>query len=346
MDLRRALVALAFAAIYIGVVTGFARGAPPLVPNMLRVPTPSPSPSAAVRLGVPRFPDSAWRTIETKVIATGSMRRAHSRYELAHTRYLTTAAGVQVVSARKRAPYYQRRCLAGDPAAPPRIDLVRGPIQSGGILIVEGDCFGDATGQVEINGLPVGTVKPVIKEWKHDTITAVIPSLTKVFEQPVTLTVDRRTTPGGLQTSNVVDGEFLPETEERAVPAAWILNRSCLYEGQCANGHARHSVVTDNPKGQCCVTGRDLWEVKAPPAWDVEAVGASIAWGLVTIGDDFQTCDPTDCVFTIQWSDALYNRDRNGLRFLTGGDLDKWVLLADYTLSVTVVGPKGTWPGP
>ncbi|HKE45654.1 MAG TPA: hypothetical protein VKB41_14080 [Steroidobacteraceae bacterium] len=74
----------------------------------------------------------------------------------------------------------------------PLIDRARSPAVSGAPFTLDGFCFGDRPGSVELIGqFPGGVLRPSFQQWKDDQLIVVVPSLRGVPDQTTALTVVR-----------------------------------------------------------------------------------------------------------------------------------------------------------
>jgi len=63
---------------------------------------------------------------------------------------------------------------------PPDIAARQGAAAAGGAFSIEGICFGDRAGSVELIGqFPGGTLRPAFQEWTNERIVAVMPRRTR-----------------------------------------------------------------------------------------------------------------------------------------------------------------------
>jgi hypothetical protein len=242
---------------------------------------------------------------------------------------------------------YDKKCAAGnDASVPPRIDSVLGKIESGGFVVVQGDCFG-AGGDVEIVGLPQGLLKLTAQSWQHDSVTAAIPPIAGAYPQKVNVELDRSHGGSSLDVSNVATVDFWPALDERTLSGNAISNSACP-GGDCSNGLAHHLVFTEHVGTLPCVPeqvraftecalsysqGDDVWKVAMPGGWSIESIGIITSWGSATVG----SASPTTGTFAIHWQDA--NCEAEGC----STPHDNHPYAADYSLTVTLVGPVGTW---
>ncbi len=150
--------------------------------------------------------------------------------------------------------------------------------------------------------------------------------------------------------------EFWPEVERRTANEA-VINRSCAFRG-CINGNgtiagyggagailgplAYHEDASTGASGlgadgvAWLHSGEDVWVINHPAGWYVDSVSVSVGDGVVVAGQ-VQEADPRHAVLPIRWQD----RSQGVNPYLK--DLGSW-FVASYAISVTLVGPKGTWP--
>lgn len=74
----------------------------------------------------------------------------------------------------------------------PLIDRTRSPAESGSQFTVDGFCFGDRPGSVELIGqFPGGVLRPAFQQWQDNQLVVAMPSLRGVPDQIASLTVVR-----------------------------------------------------------------------------------------------------------------------------------------------------------
>ena len=106
---------------------------------------------------------------------------------------------------------------------PPEIYGIKGRVASGERFTIDGLCFGDTTGSVEIIGqFPGGKLQPSFSEWNDGTIVGVLPSLRGVPDGTVAITVVRA--PDHAR-SPAQQAKFIAARERVEVPAGqWAPN--------------------------------------------------------------------------------------------------------------------------
>ncbi len=99
----------------------------------------------------------------------------------------------------------------------PRISNIQGRISPGTQFTINGTCFGDETGYVEIIGqFSGGNLKPAFWEWKDRAIVAVIPDhLTGILDHTVAISVRRA---GDRKQSAAKQGLFVAARDDFEVP--------------------------------------------------------------------------------------------------------------------------------
>lgn len=130
-----------------------------------------------------------------------------------------TEPQLQPVSPGARAPDLERDCTRNGP----RISNLRGRITPGGSFTVNGACFGDRPGDVQLIGqFAGGTLRPAITRWGASAVVVQMPALPDTAGHVLSVSV-RRAADG--RTSPAVQGRLVPVMREVDVPpAAWSPN--------------------------------------------------------------------------------------------------------------------------
>jgi len=136
-----------------------------------------------------------------------------------HVERRPTEPQLQQVSPDTSAPALERDCTRNGP----RISHLRGRITSNGAFTINGACFGDQSGEVQLIGqFAGGTLRPTITRWSASAIVVRMPSLSDTREHVLSVSVRR---PADGRTSPAIQGRFLPVMREVDVPVtAWNPN--------------------------------------------------------------------------------------------------------------------------
>ncbi|MDQ6924794.1 MAG: hypothetical protein M3154_00975 [Candidatus Eremiobacteraeota bacterium] len=129
------------------------------------------------------------------------------------------AVRAQEAAAVKAGDDYQRRCTAGDPSTPARIDRVREPVAPGAVVQIAGDCFGTLAGTVTMTGAGLMPIRLTVQTWSSTAIAAMVPNIAQARHQMVVLAVVRPA--GGAQhAADTVSGPVRGAAADAAARAA------------------------------------------------------------------------------------------------------------------------------
>lgn len=201
---------------------------------------------------------------------------------------------------------------------PLRLERVSGDLTQGGTIVASGSCFGKTAGGVKMLGpFPNGAISLVVQSWTDQTVTAKVPALTGVPDQPVKIELVAPAQGGQTNVSPDVSMIFVSQRrvanvytmvenlscgagEHPAMPnrGTWLygtdLGYDC-YPTANVNWVLTTSAAVHNQLAPD--SGSDTWRVHMQPGWRFDHIDVSDQADLVID----PSIDATNVSWTTTW---------------------------------------------
>ena len=218
---------------------------------------------------------------------------------------------------------------------PPDIGRTQGAAAAGGAFSIEGICFGNQAGSIELIGqFPGGTLHPAFQEWTDDRIVAVMPALRGVSDQTAALTVVR----ADHTRSTAHPVKFVATRERIEVPASRWSPAGAFDQTQVTESGG--TIFTSFHATGTGGTIAGNFAVQVNPQCALDNLEIPLTAGRVVSVTGFENGAPNEAAITVTYEP---NCTTKTLDYVVGRDATTWCRVA-FELRTWAYCPAGTSP--
>ena len=218
---------------------------------------------------------------------------------------------------------------------PPDIGRTQGAAAAGDAFSIEGICFGDQAGSIELIGqFPGGTLRPAFQEWTDDRIVAVMPALRGVPDQTAALTVVR----ADHTRSTARTVKFVATRERIEVPASRWSPAGAFDQTQVTESGG--TIFTSFHATGTGGTIAGNFAVQVSPQCALDNLEIPSTAGRVVSVSGFENGAPNEAAITVTYEP---NCTTKTLDYVIGRDATTWCRVA-FQLRTWAYCPAGTSP--
>jgi hypothetical protein len=221
---------------------------------------------------------------------------------------------------------------------PIEISRVRGMISPGRRFTIEGICFGDQTGAVEVIGqFPGGNMRLVFDSWSDSEIRAFVPPVSGATDHTIALTVVRfpdRVRSPNVQAQFIATREMVPVPAKYWTPTADFLQIDIDQGG--GNIFGSYTIFGTGPAAPRLAP----FSLHVNPACGLESAGASVRSGAVVAINGWEDGPPYQANINVAWTPRCVIQTTN---YVVASSSQR-ICDVDFTLSAQASCPVGVAP--